>query len=344
MKKLKMVYAWILISVIFQVAVLSYINFVYLPGRGSVKTTMYETDAAAMKNRSYRLPDGAGDVAVSFDGLYAAYRDGNKLVIADLDRRKTVKTLESNRGAFTCFRWLPDREMLIYSEKEPEGESGQVRISTYDIGPALSRSYPVVKGLPEGSEVQEIVLSPLTNIVYPMIRTSDEKAKIYKFDIMDNLKFIMTTSNLTDIYETMYTDSLIYQSPDGGIRIRNGKSGRTSRLPVKAATRLLATDDNDFIYAASTDKSDALTAIYYGKSGQKAEEWEEVIPEQPIDAKNVFVTPQGGIYYSDPASKQIHALEGTGVTEYQGGLLTVLDDYVVSLNGNKLVLKILQKS
>lgn len=343
MKKLKMVYLWILISVIVQVVVLSYVNFIYLPGRGTVKATMYEGEAAALKDRSFKLPKDANAVTVSFDGLYAAFKNGDKLVISDLDTGRTVKTLDPAGRSFTFFRWLPDREMLIYSVKEPDGKSGQVRISTYDIGPELDRSFPVIKSLAENSEVMDIVLSPLTNIVYPMIKTSDTKARIYRFDIMDNLKFVMSTSVSTDIFETMYTDSLIYQAPEGDIRVLNGKTGRTGRLPVKQATKLLATDDNDFIYAAATDKNGRLTAIHTGKADQKAEEWDTVTLEKPLEAENVFITPQGGIYSADPAARQIHALEGTGATEYQGELMAVLDDYVVSMNGNKLILKLLKK-
>ena len=343
MKKLKMIYCWILISVILQVAVLSYVNFIYLPGRGAIKATMYEAEAADVKGRSLKLPEGAGEVAVSFDGLYAAYRIDQNLVIADMDTRKTVKTLEPSGGEFNCFRWLPDREMLIYSIKEPDGKSGQVRISTYDIGPGLDRSYPAVKSLPKDSEVTDIVLSPLTNVVYPMIKVSKTKAKIYKFDIMDNLKFIMNTSTSTNIFETMYSDSLVYQSPDSGIRIRSGRTGGISRLPVKLATKLLATDDNDFIYAAATDKTGSLTAIYSGKAEQKAEEWETLSPERPLKAENVYVTAGGTIYYAEVDTKKVHALEGTGVTEYQGDLLTVLEDYAVSIDGNKLLVKVLKK-
>lgn len=343
MKKLKMVYCWILISVLLQAAVLSYINFIYLPGRGAIKATMYEAETAAVKNRSFNLPDGVGDVTVSFDGLYVAYRQGNELVIADIDRRKNIKTLDPLGGAFTYFRWLPDREMLIYSTKEPEGKSGRVRISTYDIGPELERSYPDIKSLPEGSEIIDIELSPLTNIVYSMIKISKTKTKIYKFDIMDTLKFIMTTGISTVIKETMYTDSLIYQSSDGKIRIRNGKSGKTSQIPVKEAKLLLSADDNDFIYAAAIDENNKLTDIYSGKTGQKAAEWESIKLDQPLLATDVFITAEGSIYAAQRQEKTINALEGTGVTEYQGELLTVLDGYAVSMDGNKLLLRVLKK-
>lgn len=343
MKKLKMVYGWILISILLQSSVLAYLNFIYLPGRGTVRATMYEAETVAVKSRSFKLPDEAGDVTVSFDGLYVAYRQGDELVIADISRRKTIKKLNPSGGVFTYFRWLPDREMLIYSIKEPEGKSGQVLISTYDIVPELERSYPNIKSLPKGSEIIDMELSPLTNIVYPMIKISNTKAKIYKFDIMDNLKFIMDTDISTIIKETMYTDSLIYQSSDGKIRIRNGKTGKSSQVPVKEAKLLLATDDNDFIYTAAADENGKLTAIFSGKTGQKAEEWETVKLEQPLSAADVFITAEGAIYTMDKLEKTVHAIKGTGAAEYKGELLTVLDSYVVSMDGKKLLLGVLEK-
>ncbi len=338
-----MVYCWILISVLLQAAVLSYVNFVYLPGRGSVRATMYEEEVPKVKDRSLKLPEDAKDVTVSFDGLYVAYRQDDSLVIANIDSRKTVKSLKPSGGRFAYFRWLPDREMLIYSISEPEGKKGRVRISTYDIGPELERSYPDIKGLPEGSEIIDIELSPLTNIVYPMIKTGKTKAKIYKFDIMDNLTFIMNTDVSTIIKETMYTDSLIYQTSDGGIRIRNGKSGKTSRLPVKEAKLLLAADDFDFIYAGAADENGRIMAIHYGKAGQKAEEWKTARPDTPVLAENVFITAEGAIYTADVQEKEVRAVGGTNATKYQGELLAVLDGYVVSKDGSRLVLNVLDK-
>jgi hypothetical protein len=167
MKKLKTIFKWILLSFLLQSAVLAYFNFIYLPNRGKYKVTAYEADFVQRKNRSYVLPRGAIVVSVSFDGLYAAYKKENNVVIVDVDKKKIIKELDTAGGSITYCRWLPDRDMLIYAVKEPDGERGQVRIATYDIGPGLERSYPDIENLPEGSEVINIELSPLTNVVYP---------------------------------------------------------------------------------------------------------------------------------------------------------------------------------
>lgn len=343
MKKLKKLYGWIIVSVILQTLILAYFNYVYIPNRGAFRATMYEVDEAGVKNRSYKLPDGAQDVKVSFDGLFVAYRMSSGLEIADIDKRKVLKRLEAGKGEFSYYRWLPDREMLIYSVKEPDGKSGRVRLSTYDIGPELDRSYPDIKGLPEGSSVVDIELSPLTNIVYPLIKTSDERARIYQFDIMDTLKLMMKTDLSTVIKETMYSNNLIYQAPGEAIRIRNGKSGRTTGLPVKEADLLLAVDDNDYIYAGSQDKSGNITDIYYGRAEQASDEWKKITPGRALSPENIVVTPDGGVYSVDTGERAVTDLKDSGITDYKGDFLTVLDNYIVSTDGDKLTLKVLKK-
>jgi len=345
LKKLRALYRWILISVILQTAVLAYANFVYIPGRGSFRATIFEMNAMAVKNRKYKLPEGASEVKVSFDGLYAAYRLGDILEIVDMDSKKTTKRLKPSGGTLSYYRWLPDRDMLIYSIKEPEGKSGRVRISTFDIGPELDRSYPDIKNLPEGSAVIDIELSPLTNIVYPMIQSSESRVRIYKFDIMDNLNLIMKADLGMIIGETMYSDHLIYQPVGAKIKIRNGRNAKTSTLAFKKADLLLSVDDFDFIYAASTDEAGKLTEIHNGKIDNKADEWKTITLENPTAKEDVFITPGGRVYLADRQTKTITDLKSNLSVSYQGQLLTVIESYVVSINDGDLLLKVIsQKS
>ncbi len=341
MKKLKRLYSWILISVLLQTAALAYANFIYIPGRGAFKATMYEVDAMAVKDRSYKLPEGAGEIKVSFDGLYAAYRLGDKLEIADMDSGKVIKKLNPSGGSFSYYRWLPDRDMLIYTIKEPDGKSERVRISTFDIVPELDRSYPDIKNLPQGSTVIGLELSPLTNIVYPMIQTSKSRVRIYKFDIMDNLSLIMKADLGMIIGETMYSDHLIYQPVGDKIWIRNGKSGKSFRLAFKKADLLLAVDDFDCIYTASTDEAGKLTEIHYGKIDPKADEWQTITLGNATQAQDLFITQEGAMYLADRHTKTIQDIRGSFRMKYPGQLLTVIDSYVVSIDEGKLLLKVI---
>ncbi len=336
MKIIKRLYKWILISVILQVLLLSYVNFIYLPNRGNVKATMYEAEAVSIKSRSMKIPQDAENITVSYNGLYAAYETGGDIIIANLDKRKEVKTLSKSAGDFSFFRWLPDRDMLIYAINEPDGKSGQVRISTYDIDQELERSYPNITELAKGSTVVDIELSPLTNVVYTMIKTGESKTKVYKFNIMDNLSYIMGAATDTILKETLYSDNLVYQKADGKITFRKGKSGKSSALSLKGSYVLMETDGEDRIYAGRLNDNKLVESIVFGKMDVKAASWETKKLDTPAAPSNVLITPAGGIFVNNPEEKNVTSVTDGEITTYEGELLDILDNYLIALDGKKL--------
>ena len=106
---------------------------------------------------------------------------------------------------------------------------------------------------------------------------------------------------------------------------------------------MLAVDDADFIYGASTDDSGKIREIHYGKIGQKAQEWQNIKPAKPLDAKDLIIVPQGSVYAADRHRKTVQNLKDGCSLEYQGELLTMTDNYIVSIQENKLILKVIQK-
>lgn len=343
MKKLARIYRWIIISVLLQAFALSYLNFVYLPNRGAIKATMYQYANDSVENRSVRLPSGAENIKVSYNGLFAAYTDGGKIVIMDIQKGRSIKSLEPSGGELTYFRWLPDRDMLIYSLKASTKSKVEVSISTYEIGTSLDRSYPKIKGLPLESAVSDIELSPLTNVVYALIKTGASRTKLYKYNIMDNLSFIMNGGAGFQMKETAYTDTLFYQDGDKSIMKRNGRSGKASTVTSAEDSKLLAVDSEDSAYIGSLDGDGRVVGISFGKAEQKIKEWKKLEMSPPALAEDVFVTPGGSVYTADRTSSKIIRPDGSSAGSFNGDLLEVLDDYTVSLARNKLELKVIEK-
>lgn len=343
MKKMARIYKWIIVSVLLQAFVLSYLNFVYLPNRGNIKSTMYEFGDDNIKDRSVGLPSGARDIKVSYNGLFAAYIDGGNLKIVDIEKRKNIKTLEPSDGEFTFFRWLPDRDMLIYSSGTSSKSQSQVSISTYETGTALDRSYPKIKGLPVGSATSDIELSPLTNVVYVLIRTGESHTRLYKYNIMDNLSFIMKAGAGFQIKETAYNDILFYQDGEGKVKKRDGKSGKSSTVSQDSNARLLAVDSDDRAYTGSLNGEGKITDIIFGKSDQDSKEWDKLELKIPALPEDVFITPDGSVYTANRADAKIVKPDGSTAGSFKGELLEVLDDYTVSLNGSKLELNVINR-
>lgn len=340
---MKKLYRWILIAVLFQVLVLSYIEFIYLPNRGAVRATAYDNGGADIKDRKIRIASDMEDITVSYNGFYMACRQNGKLLITDVRSGKKVKALEAGKDKFSYFRWLPDRDMLIYSVKAPDGKDGQVRISTYDLGQKLERSYPLITGLADGSEVIDIELSPLTNVVYSVIKTSDTRVRVYKFNIMDDLSFIMKTDTDSSFKETMYSDTLVYQVEDQKIVVRNGKNGRKTNVPVNGKQRLITLDAEDNIYVGVLDGSGKIASINFGKSGQDRGSWEKLVPASPIPVSDVYITPNGSIYKKSANENSVSDLKDNKITSFEGDIVEMLDNYVVSKDDNRLRLTVVRK-
>ena len=344
MKRIVRIYKWIVLAVLFQVLVFSYMEFVYLPNRGAVKATAFEFSEDEVKSKSIKIPADAQGALVSYDGSYAVYLQGARLIVADIKKGGRVcKTLNASGGEFSFYRWLPDRDMLIYSIKEPDAKKGQVRISTFDVGPGLERSYPKITDLPEGSMITDIELSPLTNVVYAMVKTGETRIKVYKYNIMDDLDFIMNMGIKAVFKETAYSDSLIYQEAGGKITVRSGKTGKKTYLPVKGSLQLLDVDAEDNIYAGQLDDAGKIIAVHCGKADKGSKEWKKTETGAPLALSEVVITPDGSLYRVSGKDRTILDMVDGSKFSYEGELLEILDDYIISKDDRRLRLTAINK-
>lgn len=336
MKAIARIYKWIIISVALQLITLSYFNFIYLPGRSNIKATFFED--GSKNDISVVLPDNASDIKVSFDGTFAGYIDGGNLEIIELTTGKKIKTFAPETGELSYYRWLPDRNMVIYTVCAPKGSSATVTINTFELDLEMERSYPPINKLPTGSRVQDLELSPLTNIVYVKVNTSETKSRIYKFNIMDDLSFIDTMASDVEIKALNYSDSLTY-AEGSKLRIRNGISGALSTVSFESSIALLAIDSKDNIYVGELNEEERVVRIYHGKTEDFKEKiWEVVELESPLLPRNISVTPDGSIYVTSEANR-IYDLRSDRQIAYSGEFIEMLNKAVISKTENRLNIK-----
>lgn len=336
MKSIARIYKWIIISVALQLIMLSYFNFIYLPGRSNIKATFFEDGSKT--DISVVLPNNASDIKVSFDGAFAGYIDGGNLEIIELRKGKKIKTIAPDTEELSYYRWLPDRNMVIYALCDSKGSSAEVNINTFELDLEMERSYPPIKKLPAGSRVHDLELSPLTNIVYVKVNTSETKSRIYKFNIMDNLSFIDTMASDVEIKALNYSDSLTY-AEGSKLRIRNGISGALSTFSFESKIVLLAIDSKDNIYAGELNEEGKVVRIRFGKTEDfKDKNWEVVELERPLFSREISVTPDGSIYATSEANR-IYDLRSDRQIAYSGEFLGMLNEAVISKNGNRLNIK-----
>lgn len=342
MGKAGRIYRWVVISVILQVAVLLFFNNYFLTTRGSVTAvSIDETDNKPKQNIDIKLPKGASGFKVSFDGAYVGYFLNGKLVIYDLRKKKEIKSISGGSDQLDYYKWLPDRNMVIYSLSAPSGQPGRVQLMTHDVDSGIDHDYPKISGIPKGSRTSSVELSPQTNVVYVKIRTSDSQAAVYKYNIMNDLSYVMAIGNNTVIKETSFSDKLVYQDSKNKLFVRDGAKGVTWQFPFKNKMVLLGIASEDKVYTGELDKSGNVIKVSYGNlSVEPDKSWSQVQLKRAVSPEKILVTRNGAVYELSESENCVYNINNNTKLTYSGNFIEMLDDYIVSVDNNEIKLTV----
>lgn len=328
---------WIAISIFIQVIVLAYLNFTYLPGRNKVNDVILKSQEETIKSKRIVIPRDADKIKVSYNGKYVAYLYKDKLKIMDVYNKKIIKTLSYHGREFSYYKWLHDRNMFIYSLEPLEESPGLIEIFTYDMDWDILRKYPDIEGLDKNSRIEEIALSPLTNIIYMKIKSSTD-AKIYKFDIMDNLSFIMNVEQSAVIKKAYYSDSLVIQDDSYKLHIWDGKEKHTLKTPIDDKVVLLALDERDNVFIGQVDSEGRVCKILAGELNPKEDiNWKEIKLDYFIKSSVIYITTEGRIYTVEDEKNTVYDVTENSIHSYKGDFIEILDRYIISRKGRHLI-------
>jgi len=322
-------------SVIIQIMVLSFFNYYYLVKNQNVSATSYEFEEEVNGSKKIKVPDGAKDIKVSYNAAYAALLLDGQINIYNMKNNKKIDTIGGVNGEIKYFNWLPDRNFLIYSESNYKMR--HVEVITKDVESGIVHNYPMIKGLPKNSYVVDIALSPMTNVVYVKIKTSEEKARIYKYDIMDQSRYIFNISLSSNIGEAYYQDKLVYETYENRVYVWNGRKGISNYLGVKSRGTLLGIDDDDNVYIGEKSESGKISKIYYGGLEAEGKDSCKEIDLKDSYDKEEFIKGKNGIpYILDKDNNCVINILNHDEIKYEGEFIEILNNYIVFLDGKKL--------
>jgi hypothetical protein len=98
----------------------------------------------------------------------------------------------------------------------------------------------------------------------------------------------------------------------------------------------LDVDAEDNIYAGQLDDSGKIVAVYHGKADNQSKEWEKTELNSPYALSEVVVTPDGSIYAISEKDRFILDKVDGSKFSYEGELLGIIDDYIISKDGRRL--------
>ena len=336
MKMYRRLLLWTVVSLGFQVLFLVFLDEFYLPQRTSnVEVVKYAEIGASKTSGQVSIPVGAVRIGISYDASYASYMFDGKLYVIHTESGEKAEASEEGFPA-SLYKWLPDRNMLIFSCEEEVNNMGVVSIKTYDADGGLVWSYPEITDLPAGSQVGDIQLSTLTNLVYVKVVTGADRAEIYRFNIMEELVHVMAAGSDVEMLLMNISDILLYRLDGASIKLRYDSSGEERELDAGDCI-LLGSDAEDIVYLGELDEKGNVAGIRYGTLDQIHERKHYyAVLEKPCPAEHVVVTDNGGVFVVDKDTKTIFDLKNKTEITYKGEYAGIFNSFLLTTEGNML--------
>jgi hypothetical protein len=333
-------YKWILLAIIFQFCVLFYFNNIFLKNDVSVNIKKSQSVSTKTTNTGdFTLPETAENVSMSYNAKFAAYTLDGTLHIKNVENGKDKEVAGMGQDKITYIKWLPDRDMVIFSSDTKDGRKGTIQMSTYEADSETTRDYPQIDGLASKSHVTDVELSPYTNVVYAKIKTSESRSKIIRFNVMSQYGHVMNLGDDAVIKECNFVNKLVYQDDGKAIYIYDGQKQTKKKLTIDAEkVKVLDIDLNDTLYVGVLDSMNNVTQIYHQKitDGELKEEWEKISLKDSSSAEDLVISGNGNIYSNKSEENKVINVSNDLKASYRGEFIEILDGALVSKDGKKI--------
>ncbi|QSZ27975.1 hypothetical protein ACETAC_03655 [Aceticella autotrophica] len=339
MKTLKKISLWILFSFVLQFIILFYINNYFLTDSAMIQSKKILITDEMVDNIKVKVPPNANDIMPSFDGKYLSYILNNNLIIVNTKTSKTVKSIYIDGKNIDSYKWLNDRNRILYLNKEETKRGEELNIEAYDVDNEQQNTVNKTIYYQYKGYVSDITLSPLTNVIYINVSSKNnlEKDRLYQIDIMGEIKKIQLPVNkIIKMYETQKTDNLIYESSNNIVHII--KEGKKDNYISSEKYSLIGIDSNDNIYVGSL-KNNFIQEVYYGTVDEPLKKWDKINLKSPVKPNNLILAPKNNKLYEIVNGKDLHDVRDNNIIYGQGDFIGINVNYIAYKKGDYVILK-----
>jgi len=140
-------------------------------------------------DKEYSIDESLADAekySLSYNNKFLACVLKNNLKIVDLTNNN-VFNINNNESIFMGYKWLPDRNGLIYFTKSSTNDKKVINLYSLDLEtenqiiPKLDRTVSI-----DLEEILEIEISTYTNNLYILSKTPNQETELIKIDLMKN--------------------------------------------------------------------------------------------------------------------------------------------------------------
>ncbi|SHE84555.1 hypothetical protein [Clostridium fallax] len=333
MKKVRIIFAWVIVSLIVQVAGLLFLDKYFFQSDGSVKSKKIEVkDKAPKKLANIKVPEGSKNIKLSFDGKYISYEDSGILKVSNTWDGSTLEVKNNINSKLMNYTWLSDRHRILIGERN--NNSGMLTLSYYDVAKNEKREITSISEISKKSELSSIEASTLTDVTYLKITDENKYTKIYRLDINQKLKkeslMCKSVGNIEVIphedrllYEDSYNKQIYVTSPQKKLAFGKNK------------VKLLKVDSEDVVYVGILS-GEKISEIKYGTLGENTNDWKTINLKDSVEKDDILISQKGQIFYNDSFKGELIDLSKDKKYNYKGKFISIFDDGYGTLIDSKL--------
>lgn len=284
-----------------------------------------------------------GGLAVSFEGRYAAYQQGDGLVVADLAAGKVWRTIGLTGRQVSLLQWLPDRDRLLYATGRRDG-TGDLELSVVDVESGQTSLIHRVVRHTAASRISACSLSSLTNLAFLVVEDGPGLRRLYRLDVMGNLYRQRLPFAPGRIAVLLHEDRVIVEEAGTGrVWAVSGVLG-TERVAVEPgrygkAVALIGVDGQDHVYLGEVaEDGRTVVAVRRGEVGKAFQEvWRD---SAGVPREGLLVGRNDAVYSVDAARGLATALTGDRRVRRFQGELAAFDGHLLAVkDGGRLTVE-----
>lgn len=327
MRKVKIILAWIAVSLILQCSVLFFLDKFYFKDNTDVSMEKVSINSNNKKeNIHVNIPSDAKDIKVSYDGKYISYYMGYELNICDTESGD-VKQLETiNGGNILKSVWLEDRNMLLTLEIE----DNQIVLCNYDPEKNTNEKIVDICQYSKIYKTFNIKASTITWVTYIQVGNM-----IYRIDINQTaaVQVPIIVRNIGQIGLMPTKDRLVYIATNGTI-VHITQPNERIQINTSSKLKILGIDEEGVLYLGEVTNNKVHKILK--KDLDNDESAIKKVPlKEPVEDKNIFIDGTGAVFVNNSEAKTITDINTQKQITYKGNFLGFYNNGIASIVDGK---------
>lgn len=324
--KFKHILAWMVVSIVFQGAVLLFLDKFYFKDNTDVNITQINVSKQAAKTEVHmNIPNDSKTSLVSYNGKFVTYNENNLISIANTSTGAIHNIENLDAENLLKINWVGDRNLLLLLQREEN------KIVLYNYDPEKNIKQKIINICNYSSRYKDynIKTSTVTGVIYVRIDNSAYRTDINQTKVTRQSILLSSSS---DFFIMPTQDRLVYENLNNYVYLTQPRS----RVYTKATNRttILGIDDDGVTYLGELQNGKVNRIISFSIS-------EKVRSKSPIalinetDPKDIFISSKGNIYINYSYKGIVKEVHSGRETKYDGQFLSFYNDGVTSLVNNK---------